>query len=287
MLTRLAKNDPPVNPSSGGDLFGGLDVGRRLGGRAGKLVSAYALGRASYGLGKKAYDEVQKRRLYTTNVYATDDLFRDVLEWLVSIMPPDQNRTVSAVTAGPRGGSMEAVPVDPGQAPEERRLQFVFDSTVPNRVVLGDHRIGVQLCEPEGNDGDERKRAWASQRTCIRFSSYSPAANTAVHTHLRDLHERRRVTERRPRLKIGNRWGGWNDRHDLPARELHTVVLPDGQMERLIRHMEDFFANEADYARTGTPWHTGILLTGPPGQLYLPGEGGGHPFWLDDLPEAS
>lgn len=48
-------------------------------------------------------------------------------------------------------------------------------------------------------------------------------------------------------------------------RSLATVFMPAAQKARLVEDLERFAAAEASYARTGTPWRRGYLLTGPPG----------------------
>ena len=51
----------------------------------------------------------------------------------------------------------------------------------------------------------------------------------------------------------------------LRKRELSTVILKEGQLERIIKHIDDFFELEDKYAEIGIPYKTGIMLYGPPG----------------------
>lgn len=56
--------------------------------------------------------------------------------------------------------------------------------------------------------------------------------------------------------------GGWSS---IPARTPDTVILPEGQMEEIIREIKVFTGYEQIYAMLGVPYHHGILLSGSPG----------------------
>lgn len=256
----------PISPAN--TPFDAILAGRRIGGRTGKAISAWAVARSAFQLAKKAHDEGRNRLTFQTSVYATDDLYQDVLEWLIGVLPPGKHRTLSAVSGRARPTDNDSpMTAEGGPARTETRaeLRFVYDSLSVNRIVLDGCRIDVQLTEPDDYDGDSRKSAWARERTRITFTAYSSAGRDAVHRALTRLHRDRQTKGRLPRLRIANKWGGWNHRDDLPPRPLDTVVLPDGQIERLVDHLERFRTGEAEYVRTGTPYHTGLLLTGPPG----------------------
>jgi chaperone BCS1 len=63
-----------------------------------------------------------------------------------------------------------------------------------------------------------------------------------------------------------SRYGaGWSRRGDLPIRTLDSVVLKDGQRERIVADLAEFLAAEDDYNRLSQPWHRGYLFHGAPG----------------------
>jgi chaperone BCS1 len=57
----------------------------------------------------------------------------------------------------------------------------------------------------------------------------------------------------------------WRKAGKLPLRRLATVVTEDNKAERLLKHLVDFEARRDWCHEKGLPYHTGVLLTGPPG----------------------
>ena len=53
--------------------------------------------------------------------------------------------------------------------------------------------------------------------------------------------------------------------HDLPAVRREDIVLPDGALERIERHVVDFSTHRAALVAAGRSLHRGILMYGPPG----------------------
>lgn len=60
-------------------------------------------------------------------------------------------------------------------------------------------------------------------------------------------------------------YNSWYLRGTRFSRPLESVVLPEGQMERITSDLEQFWSNEAWYRKTGIPHRRGWLLQGIPG----------------------
>jgi chaperone BCS1 len=58
---------------------------------------------------------------------------------------------------------------------------------------------------------------------------------------------------------------GWDYSENYAPRLLESVVLPDGDKERLIEDITRFRSSKQRYSRLGVPYHRGYLLYGPPG----------------------
>jgi chaperone BCS1 len=58
---------------------------------------------------------------------------------------------------------------------------------------------------------------------------------------------------------------GWMTSGRLPLRSMDSVFTSHGEKEKLLHHLEMFEQSRDSYRRKGVPWHTGALLTGPPG----------------------
>lgn len=59
--------------------------------------------------------------------------------------------------------------------------------------------------------------------------------------------------------------GGWREQSPISKRSPETLFLGNNAYEKALDHIKKFDAERAEYARRGMPYHTGILLTGPPG----------------------
>jgi chaperone BCS1 len=61
------------------------------------------------------------------------------------------------------------------------------------------------------------------------------------------------------------RYGNWQQVDSVEARDVDSVVLRRGQMERIVQKVESFLAGRERYARRGVPWRLGMLFHGPTG----------------------
>jgi hypothetical protein len=57
----------------------------------------------------------------------------------------------------------------------------------------------------------------------------------------------------------------WVETRTLKTRSVESVVLPEGQHERVSEDLETFLASEQAYIDMGLPYHRGYLFSGPPG----------------------
>lgn len=59
--------------------------------------------------------------------------------------------------------------------------------------------------------------------------------------------------------------GGWSRSQKIPKRKWDSVILKEGQKERIIKFMQDFQNDKEWYDDKGVSYKTGLLLEGPPG----------------------
>jgi chaperone BCS1 len=57
----------------------------------------------------------------------------------------------------------------------------------------------------------------------------------------------------------------WNTSSNYVARTLDSVIMRQGEKEKLLKRIEDFQAAEHRYRQLGIPYHLGVELDGPPG----------------------
>lgn len=69
----------------------------------------------------------------------------------------------------------------------------------------------------------------------------------------------------RPQMYLSSKYGDWNSRSDIPPRSQKSVILKEGQMGRIMDHLDTFRANKSAYEKADIPYRTGIMLHGEPG----------------------
>ena len=57
----------------------------------------------------------------------------------------------------------------------------------------------------------------------------------------------------------------WRSPSSLPKRDLSTVITSGNIGEEMVARIEQFVKDEPLYRKRGTPYHAGIILSGPPG----------------------
>lgn len=71
--------------------------------------------------------------------------------------------------------------------------------------------------------------------------------------------------EKKPELYAWGTWGDWQEVHSYSPRPLDSVIMPEGDVERIIQDLDAFKANREWYAKMGIPYRKGYIFYGPPG----------------------
>jgi mitochondrial chaperone BCS1 len=229
--------------------------------RVPRVALALAAGEAARPAVKWLRAQVRERTTYTVKVAGTDDIYDDLHGWVLDQLAPSEQHALVAWSSK-RGRLIEPAMFggrDRAGQPEPPALRMRYDGAREQALRAGGHKIKVVVSENNGGDG-ERVRPPE-----LIFTAGSLAGQRALLTEmggvLRSSHERKR----KPATRILDKWGDWEKLDDLPPRDPGSVILPPGQMERLVGDIARFLAAEQDYARRGMPWHRGHLYVGPPG----------------------
>ena len=237
-------------------------AGRSFGDRARKAISLYFVVGGAYTLTRGWYDRARGELRFVVSVDSADDIYLDVHAWVLERVPPGRQRALIARSSRNSGGP-EAI--KSSDQPEEHDLRLAYDGRRSQALQLGPHRIRVQVEQDEDPGGRSSEQQWRFRRDRVVFTAYSAAARDAVVAVLRTM-ARSRNAKRQVRFLVATTWGDWmRQRADVPLRPLTSVVLREGQAERLSADVGAFLANEDAYTRIGMPWHRGYLLRGPPG----------------------
>lgn len=251
-------NQPIPAPVSGSasDLIASLRY------RAPRVAMAIAAAQLAWPAARDLRGKVREHRKYTVKVPATDDIYDGLHEWVLGLLPAGQQRALIAFTAK-RSGPL-ATEASGRAAP---RLRLRYDGTREQGITIAGHRIRVSVASNDQGGGNAPVDDGYSRRMApeIVFTMSSEAAQRALLGEINEVVRRHHEGDRKPVFRMLNRWSDWERLDDLPHRDLDSVILPDGQLERLTSDVAAFIDSEADYVRRCIPWHRGHLYEGPPG----------------------
>lgn len=226
--------------------------------RAPRLALAVAAGQTAWSLAKTLHAHTREKSRFTVKVQSTDDIYDDLHEWVLGMLPDAEQRALVAWTAKRRDNT-----AGDSTCPPTGRLRLRYDGSREQTLRIGGHRIKVFVSDGETS---ERNAEWVMRRPAeIVFTAPSLAARDALIATIADVARRSIDARRKPLVRVLNRWGEWTRLDHLPVRDLDSVVLPAGQLDRIVGDVAEFLASEEVYQRRCIPWHRGHLYEGPPG----------------------
>lgn len=197
------------------------------------------------------------RTSFTLRIPADDALYPDAHAWILTLLPPEKRRDLMVRSTISRGSEVS----DSDSQPEVERLILTSTDSTEQHVIVDGYQIGVYVNRPEVSD-----KSHYLDPDVLVLTARNREGQQAVVRRLTALLEDRLLSARRPVMRLLNTsWGSWNRRGDLPPRPVESVVLAEGQMERIMGDLEAFLADETTYNARAIPWHRGYLLHGPPG----------------------
>lgn len=209
-------------------------------------------------------------RVYTVKVPGgpgSDGLYEELQDWVLSLLKPGQQKALVAYAGRV---NLAAPPTfDNGgfsarQRPrrsESDQLRLRYDGSREQQIVVRGHKVKISVSDGNPAAGDGGK--WKPPE--IQFVAKSMAARDAVIEEIASVLKASRAQSKIPLFRMLNQWDEWERIDDLPARTLESVVLPGGQLERILGDVDQFLKNEDLYIKRSLPWHRGLLFEGPPG----------------------
>ena len=243
-----------------------------------KLSKAVAIGSAAYTAGtalKGLYDLYRKSHAPETFMIkiTEDDQIYDIVEdWFMDALPEENQRSVYAHSTivqkneeyGRRrrfGSDLAALHEDSGEK-ERVTVDYSFDGTLAQEVVIAGHKVQVYNEIPDTHGKQEgAKNPWNMRSINIECTSVE--ARNAVLTAIEEASQH--LVESQPKMFVASNYGDWRKRSDIQKRSLGSVVLKEGQMDRIMNYLSDFLAHKQAYTKADIPFRTGILLHGEPG----------------------
>lgn len=230
--------------------------------RSPRLAMGLAASQLVWPAAKNMHRKFREHSTYTVKIPATDEIYDELHEWVLSLLPEDKQRALVAWTARRSDHHMIAMDSSDSSTSKPPRLRLRYDGSREQTVAIAGHRIKIQVSDGDYNLKNENGYSKPAE---IVFTATSLEAQQALLGEINEVAGRSHHAGRRPVFRMLNKWGDWQRLDDLPDRTLDSVILADGQLERIVADVDAFLAGEAEYLRRCIPWHRGHLYEGPPG----------------------
>jgi len=242
-----------------------------------KLSKAVALGSAAFTIGTavkgfwKLYKKSNDMQKYVIKITEDDQIFEIVEAWFMEALPEEDQRSVYAHSTVLKREDrtrrrFAGSDMDGPDEPEKDRvaIDYSFDGTIDQEVTIAGHKVKVYTVIPDGYGSKKEgtKQSYWNSRS-INIECETVQARNDV---LKEIEEAsQHLVASQPKMFVSSRYGDWRKRSDLQKRSLGSVVLKEGQMERIISYLKDFLKHKEAYTKADIPFRTGILLHGEPG----------------------
>ena len=244
-----------------------------------RLSKAVAIGSAAFTAGTAIkglwdlYKKSHQPETFLIKITEDDQIYDIVEDWFMEALPEENQRSVYAHSAvvkknedSPRRRRFSSEYETPYEAGTEDKgkvtIDLSFDGALAQEVIIAGHTVQVYNEIPESyGKKDGNKNAWNTRS--INIECRSVEAKKDVLKEIEDAAQH--LVESQPKMYVASNYGDWRKRSDIQKRSLGSVVLKDGQMNRIMDYLTDFLDNKEAYVKADIPFRTGILLHGEPG----------------------
>lgn len=219
-----------------------------------QLMNYVEIAKQIHGAYTTTQDLLQRRLGYVVFLDGNDMIHHEVRAFLRNQVPQGKQRLVTATSSVNDGWDEDGE--EDGTVPGGH-VELDFAGNFDRVATIGGHRMRVAVAKT-GN------RPTAT-RAGLYFFARSLAGQQAVVELFRQFAEARVTSpETRTPTLYTMRHGEWQ-RLFVPFRPSESVILADGQLDRIIADLDGFLRAERFYTRRSIPWHRGYLFHGPPG----------------------
>jgi hypothetical protein len=260
-----------------------------------KLAKAVAIGSAAWTIGTAIkgfwglYKKSHTPQTFNIKISEDDQAFEVVEEWFMEALPEENLRSVNIHTSVTKtedapesrrrrrfGRSGEPSTPDPvsslaeqlvgqpeGTRKDRVQINYSFDGTMVQTLTIAGHDVEVYTNVPERSGGSDngKKSSWDNRSMNIVCKSLEAFKDVLEEIEEQSQH----LVESQPRMYTTTRWGDWRRKAEIQPRSRESVVLKEGQMDRILGYLDSFLSNRAAYQKADIPFRTGILLHGEPG----------------------
>jgi ATPase family associated with various cellular activities (AAA) len=239
------------------------DLTRLLEKRAPRAAAALAASQAAWPVIRWARSKIRDHHRYSVKVPGNpgDALFEELHRRILEQIPQEKRRALLASASDARRLLLDADGNIVPRNPSAVRLRY--DGSSSQTLTLGGHKVKVGVSEGQSATGGLHSQSYKPPE--IIYTAQSPQGRDAVVAEIEDANAAIRSRSRRPSFWMFNQWDEWERVEEMPDRAMNSVILPEGQLERIITDIGSFIEAEAQYMRRCMPWHRGHLYWGPPG----------------------
>lgn len=229
----------------------------------GSLVTT--VGMSLWSIGSRMRRVVTHSNGFTVKIPEGDIAFEIVEDWIMAAVPPEKQRSTSVKYDFNRERRRAEMLGGYGSSPSdssERQVDLIelYDGSIRIDIDVDGHKVGV-YSEFDSEEGKVKSRN-ARQKTIV-LECPTLEAKQAVLSEIAEAIKTLKVDSRS--FYEATTWGDFSRRKGYHRRNLDTVILKEGQMDRIFDHIRTFHNNKEAYEKVGIPYRTGILLYGPPG----------------------
>lgn len=231
-----------------------------LGPKSKKTLAFSTAGTAVWKAAKAWHTRQLNKNEYRISVPGGDRMFNELSVWMLNHEDPTIQKSVEVRSRMYSSGEVAVVADDGNYAPKVG-VEIFYDGSTETTIRVDGYKIKVQVEKEDLSKlGD---RATLRDMRHLTFTCPSLEARDAVLGHIDQISRVASMKEKTPRLMICDEWD-WRS-SELRERSIDSVVLADGQKERIVADLARFLASEHRYLELGIPYRRGILLHGPAG----------------------
>lgn len=190
-----------------------------------------------------------------------DDHIYDIVEaWFMKVLPEEEQRSVYAYSDVTESDDYFESRTGQGRKVE---VGFTFDGSFTQSLEIDGHWVQIFTEIPETHKAAEGQYKSYSPSKFLNIICHSVEARNAVLKRIES--ESQHLAEQRPYLFIANKYGDFRRKGELSKRTSESVILKDGQFNRILGYLREFASHEEAYKKLDIPFRTGIMLHGAPG----------------------
>lgn len=250
-------------------------VGDALADNNGKLSRAVrylSTGMSLINIGKSCfslYKAINEPDQYQIRIRSDEFIYSVVEQWIMDVTDLTTFNSIYASAnvfdRDDEEWEEEVVEVD-GKARRAQQIVRVtpeFDGKISENLIIAGHNVIVSIDYDSNNQSSDHRSVHSGFTREMILSCPSAQAREEVMREIQNKSQGR--VNRAPSVYQPAGYGGWDSKRSVAQRRASSVFLKEGQMERILSHINTFWENRESYERADIPFRTGIMLHGDPG----------------------